>query len=47
MHASYVFLCVVIHPDKTQHARAPEAFDLLKKVLRVFTLPVEHLLTTV
>lgn len=29
---SYVFLFVVIHPDKTQHARAPEAFDLLKKV---------------
>lgn len=23
---------VVIHPDKTPHASAPEAFDLLKKV---------------
>ena len=22
----------VIHPDKTPHARAPEAFDILKKV---------------
>jgi len=24
-------VCVVIHPDKTHHPRAPEAFDLLKK----------------
>ena len=23
---------IVIHPDKTKHERAPEAFDLLKKV---------------
>jgi DnaJ homolog subfamily C member 8 len=26
---------IVIHPDKTSHPRAPEAFDLLKKVNRV------------
>jgi hypothetical protein len=26
---------LVIHPDKTPHPRAPEAFDLLKKVNRV------------
>lgn len=25
-------LLIVIHPDKCPHARAPEAFDLLKKV---------------
>ncbi|KAF9644888.1 DnaJ-domain-containing protein [Thelephora ganbajun] len=27
----YRQLSLFIHPDKTQHARAPEAFDLLKK----------------
>lgn len=42
MHASYVFLCIVIHPDKTQHARAPEAFDLLKKVLSALVVPAKR-----
>jgi DnaJ family protein C protein 8 len=27
----YVFPCTVIHPDKTPHPRAPDAFDILKK----------------
>lgn len=31
VHA-YVVPSQVIHPDKTPHARAPDAFDLLKKV---------------
>lgn len=28
----YVISCTVIHPDKTPHPRAPDAFDILKKV---------------
>lgn len=27
---------LVIHPDKTSHERAPEAFDLLKKVQKFY-----------
>lgn len=37
------FHLAVIHPDKTAHERAPEAFDLLKKVISLsfFSLPTE------
>ena len=28
----------VIHPDKCPHERAPEAFDILKKASRVFSV---------
>lgn len=35
-HRQHLFIvCIsslVIHPDKTTHPRAPDAFDLLKKV---------------
>ena len=36
---SYVVRYLVIHPDKTSHARAPDAFDLLKKVFQLFLSP--------
>lgn len=31
-HSACTYRYLVIHPDKTSHPRAPEAFDLLKKV---------------
>ncbi|KAH9994879.1 DnaJ-domain-containing protein [Russula vinacea] len=34
----YRQLSLFIHPDKCTHARAPEAFDVLKKVIRLLLL---------
>ena len=37
----------VIHPDKTKHERAPEAFDLLKKVSNSVVFIVIYLSTVI